>query len=61
LQQTGIPVEYGLRLAEVNKEKNEITLENVKTGEKTQRPYSNLYSLVPSKPHENLVKAGLAT
>lgn len=38
-----------------------MTVENTKTGEKTKRPYSNLYSLIPSRPHENLVKAGLAT
>jgi len=37
-----------------------MTVENVKTGVLEYRPYNNLYSLIPTKPHENLVKAGLA-
>jgi len=35
--------------------------ENVKSKEKVKKPYSNLYSLPPSKPHASLVQAGLAT
>lgn len=37
-----------------------MTIENIKTGIKEQRVYNDLYSLIPTKPHENLVKAGLA-
>ncbi len=25
------------------------------------RPYNNLYSLIPAKPHSNLLESGLAT
>lgn len=36
------------------------TFADVKTGATQQREYNNLYSLIPSKPHEPLVESGLA-
>lgn len=38
-----------------------MTVENTATGEKTIKPYNSLYSLIPTQPHENLMKADLAT
>jgi len=61
LKKHKINVEYGWNLKEVNMQENLATFENVKTKEKVQKPYTNLYSLPPSKPHKSLVDAGLAT
>ena len=35
--------------------------ENLKTKQTHSRTYSNLYSILPSEPHESLIKAGLAS
>lgn len=35
--------------------------ENLKTGQKETRKYSQLYSIIPCKPHEQLIESGLAT
>jgi len=37
------------------------TWENIKTKEREERPYNNLYALPPSKPHKSLVDAGLVS
>lgn len=50
-----------MNLVEINKEKQEAVFENVKSKERHSRPYSNLYSIMPCKPHQSLVESGLAT
>jgi len=61
LEKRGIKVEYGKKLVEIQKENQVAVFEDVKTKARETRPYNNLYSLVPSKPHQNLVESGLAT
>lgn len=61
LKKHKIPVEYGWNLVEVDMKENLATFENVKSKEVIKKPYTNLYSLPPSKPHQSLVQAGLAT
>jgi NADPH-dependent 2,4-dienoyl-CoA reductase/sulfur reductase-like enzyme len=46
---------------EVNKDTNMAIFQNTKSGKRTTKKYNNLYSLIPSKPHECLVNSGLAT
>jgi len=48
-------------LKSVDKTKKEAVFENIKTGQKETRPYGQLYTLFPTKPHDNLVQAGLAS
>lgn len=38
---------------------NKATFLNLKTGERSERDYHNLYSMVPSKKQEFLTKASL--
>lgn len=59
LARRGLNVEYGLNLVGVDKATQTATFENVRTKERSTRPYNNLYSLIPSKPHPSLLKAGL--
>ena len=61
LKKRGIQVEYGLKLTEVNKADRSGVFEDVKTGQKTNRPFSQMYSLVPGKGNSELVRDGLAT
>jgi sulfide:quinone oxidoreductase len=58
-KEMGINVEYGWKLVEVNKQTNLATFENVKTGQRQERQYGNLYALPPCVPHQNLIDAGL--
>ena len=57
----GIKVDYGWNLKSIDKSKNEAVFVNVQTGKTETRSYGQLYTMVPTKPHENLVQAGLAT
>lgn len=61
LKKRNINVEYGLKLLEVSKDKKSVILENTKTGQKEERDYQYFYSLIPAKPHDNLIEAGLTT
>lgn len=61
LERRGVRVEYGMNLVEINQEKQIATYQNLKTGEKVQKPYHNLYSILPTKPHQALLEAGLAS
>jgi len=61
LKEENVKVEYGWKLIEIHATENLATFENIKTGEKVIKPFSNLYTLPPGKPHQSLVDAGLAT
>jgi NADH dehydrogenase FAD-containing subunit len=61
LQKVKIPVEYGLNLVEVDKENLTAVFENVKTGQRETRPFSNLYSLAPTRPNSALMESGLSS
>ena len=54
-----INIEYGLKLVEINKAKQTTIFEDIKTGQRVEKLYNSFYSLVPAKPHENLIEAGL--
>ena len=43
----------------INKDKQTAVFENLKTGQSETRDYSQLYSIVPTKPHPGLLEAGL--
>ena len=60
LEKRNINVEYGLKLVEIKKESNTAIFENIKTGQKSERPYHNLYSLFEQKADTLLADAGLA-
>ncbi|EGR27203.1 hypothetical protein IMG5_200230 [Ichthyophthirius multifiliis] len=59
LQKKGVNVEYNQKLVEISKDNQMATFQNLKTGETTVREYQNLYSIMPTKPNEPLVNAGL--
>lgn len=59
LTKRGVKVEYGLNLVEVDMKTYTAKFKNLKTNEIVTRPYSNLYSILPTKPHANLQQAGL--
>ena len=61
LEKRNINVEYGLKLVEVRKETSTAVFENIQTGERSERPYGNLYSLLEKKADPILADAGLAT
>jgi sulfide:quinone oxidoreductase len=61
LKKRNIKVEYGLKLVEVVKDRQEAVFEDVSSGARETRKYNNLYQILPSKPHEPLVNAGLTT
>ena len=67
LERRNINTEYGLKLVEVRKvqsrliqESQTAVFENIRTGERSERPYNNFYSLLEAKPDSNLAEAGLA-
>lgn len=45
----------------IDKDKQLATFQNVKTGETQQRDYNNLYTIMPCKPYDTLLDAGLAS
>jgi thioredoxin reductase len=59
LTKRGVKVEYGMNLVEVDMKTYTAKFKNLKTNEVVTRPYSNLYSLLPTKPHASLQQAGL--
>ncbi|CAK65264.1 unnamed protein product (macronuclear) [Paramecium tetraurelia] len=61
IKRRNINVEYGLKLVEVNKQQNTAIFEDIKTGSRQTRPFNHLYAVAPTKPHDQLVKAGLTT
>ena len=61
IQKLGIKVDYGWNLKSIDKTKKQAVFENLKTGQKETRGYGQLYTLVPTRPHDSLVEAGLAT
>lgn len=61
LQKMKIPVEYETKLVEVDKENLTAVFQNIKTGQRETRPFTNLYSLAPTRPNAALVESGLST
>lgn len=50
-----------MNLIGIDQNKYKATFQNLKTGKKVVRDYNNLYSLIPCKPHQSLLDAGLAS
>ena len=49
-----------MKLVEVNKDTNTAVFENIQTGERQERQFGNLYSLLEKKADPILADAGLA-
>lgn len=54
-------MEYGLKLTEIKKEDRVGVFEDIKTGQKSERSFTQMYSLLPGKGHHELVRDGLST
>lgn len=60
ISKSGIKCELGQNLISINKDAQSATFENTETGEKHERDYNNLYTILPCKPQQELLDAGLA-
>lgn len=51
MKKRNIKVEYGVKLTEINKEKQTAVWKNIATGETSTRWYNNMYVITPTKPN----------
>jgi thioredoxin reductase len=61
IKKRGIDTIYNTKLVEIDKDSRKLVLENTTNQEKSTRDYENLYSIIPNRPRNYLVKANLAT
>lgn len=59
IKSAGIDVNYHWNLVKIDKATQTATFRNLQTGEEQSKWYNNLYVIPPTKPHQNLVDAGL--